>query len=143
MKAPRKPKKPKFSFRILSKHEAYLVARVRAAIIRARQERYALYKYTQRYHRKDWRPIQRERLAECGKALTEAQNALRRFERVMSFGLRRGVSSRKLACDLEPAVVDLGDPWAVHAENVLLRAENATMKRLIEARMRVGYVPDP
>lgn len=138
-----KEKKPKLRFRVLSRYEAYLVQRVRAAIIRAVQERRFLYEYTRRYHRKEWRPIQHQRLMECGHRLHDAGKALERFERVMSWGLARGSAARTLIVDLPPISPDaLGDPWEIWKENVQLRAENAKMKKLIEAKMRVGFGQD-
>lgn len=115
---------------------------MRAAIQRALAERQALSDYTRTNHRDAWRPIQKQRLQECGEYLREAQRMLRRFERVMNFGLRKGISARRMAHELPPISPDfLDDPWAVHVENSRLRAENAALAAILGAKLRVGFDP--
>lgn len=138
---PKRSPGKKLALRRLTPGLAKQVLRVRAQIRLAINEKATLYAACDHLHTLN--PRQRKLLAELGQKLHEAQRALLAFERTGSFGLARPGTARDTMRELArptPEVLEQ-DPWRVYAENVVLQSENAALRRLISAKMRVGYEP--
>lgn len=135
-----RPKKKGPRFRVLPESEARRLLALDVMLAEAGDAAHEVERVFDCYHAKEKKQYQVRLLAECRAGVRAARKTLHAFVGEAHWGVPGGRPLTALQSSLPPAVPSsVEDPWTVYTENIRLRAEIGALRKLVMARMRVGY----
>jgi len=135
-----RPKKKGPRFRVLPESEARRLLALDVKLAEAGDAAHEIERVFGCFHAREKKQYQIRLLAECRASVRAARKTLHQFVGEAHWGVPGGRLLTPLQSSLPPTIPgSMADPWAVYLENIRLRAEIGALRKLVMARMRVGY----